>query len=97
MEEGQKEEKEDEGRRDGVGRHNPRWEREKVGSSSSCLLGSFVVVDAESLEQLAAYHHRKEEISDVKFSPSESIARYTLVHNSLLGSAGVLKDAVLFT
>lgn len=42
------------------------------------------MVDAESLEQMAAYHHRKEEISDVKFSPSESIARYILVHNSLV-------------
>ena len=38
-----------------------------------------MVVDADSLEQLAAYHHRKEEISDVKFSPSESITGYTLV------------------
>ena len=35
------------------------------------------MVDAESLEQLAAFHHRKEEISDIKFSPSESVARHS--------------------
>lgn len=34
--------------------------------------GSFVVVDSESLEQLASFHHRKEEISDIKFSPSKN-------------------------
>ncbi len=33
--------------------------------------GSFSVADAETLEQLAAFHHRKEELSDIKFSPSQ--------------------------
>ena len=32
--------------------------------------GSFSVADAESMEELASFHHRKEEISDIKFSPS---------------------------
>ena len=49
------------------------------------VLGSFVVVDAESLEQLAAFHHRKEEISDIKFSPSESVARHIYTGRHLTG------------
>ena len=32
-------------------------------------LGSFVVVDAQNLTEIIGFHHRKEEISDVKFSP----------------------------
>ena len=32
--------------------------------------GSFIVVDTDTLEEKATYNHRKEEISDVKFSPS---------------------------
>ena len=32
-------------------------------------LGSFVVLDTESLEEIVGYSHRKEEISDIKFSP----------------------------
>lgn len=32
--------------------------------------GSFVVVDAESLKEIAKFHHRKEEVSDLKFSPN---------------------------
>ena len=33
------------------------------------FLGSFVVLDTESLEEIVGYSHRKEEISDIKFSP----------------------------
>eukprot|EP00794_Sanderia_malayensis_P020047 gene20047-22014_t len=33
--------------------------------------GSFTVVDAETLNDMAGFHHRKEEISDIKFSPGE--------------------------
>ncbi len=33
--------------------------------------GSFSVADAESLEQLAAFHHRTQELSDIRFSPSK--------------------------
>ena len=44
--------------------------------------GSFKVFDAD-LKELATFHHRKEEISDVKFSPSRSIlclvAKYLVV------------------
>ncbi|XP_033122529.1 echinoderm microtubule-associated protein-like 6 [Anneissia japonica] len=31
--------------------------------------GSFTVVNADTLDDIAGYHHRKEEISDIKFSP----------------------------
>ena len=31
--------------------------------------GSFVVLDTESLEEVVGFSHRKEEISDIKFSP----------------------------
>ena len=33
--------------------------------------GSFVVVDTQNLSDIIGFHHRKEEISDVKFSPRE--------------------------
>ncbi len=41
---------------------------------SACLplpAGSCVVVNADTLETIVSFHHRKEEISDVKFSPSQ--------------------------
>ena len=31
--------------------------------------GSFSVVNATSLDEVISFHHRKEEISDIKFSP----------------------------
>ena len=31
--------------------------------------GSFHVLNADSLEDIVAFHHRKEEISDIRFSP----------------------------
>ena len=34
--------------------------------------GSFVVLNSETMEELASFHHRKEEISDIKFSPGTS-------------------------
>lgn len=33
--------------------------------------GSFAVVNAASLDEVITFHHRKEEISDIKFSPGE--------------------------
>ena len=33
--------------------------------------GGFVVLDADNFNELASFTHRKEEISDVKFSPSK--------------------------
>ena len=35
------------------------------------ITGSFMVVNAETFEKIASYSHRKEEISDIKFSPSK--------------------------
>ena len=34
--------------------------------------GSFAVMESEGFKEMATVHHRKEEISDIKFSPSES-------------------------
>ena len=34
--------------------------------------GSFTVMESESFKEMATVHHRKEEISDMKFAPSES-------------------------
>lgn len=31
--------------------------------------GSFHVIDANTLEDIVAFQHRKEEISDIRFSP----------------------------
>ena len=31
--------------------------------------GSFLVVNADTLEDITSFHHRKEEIADIKFSP----------------------------
>lgn len=45
------------------------------------ISGSFKVLDAD-LNELASFHHRKEEISDVKFSPSKLIL-ITSVHTEL--------------
>lgn len=34
------------------------------------LIGGFVVINAETMEKIVSYNHRKQEISDIKFSPS---------------------------
>ena len=34
-------------------------------------VGSFVVVDSSTLEDIIEFQHRKEEISDLKFSPGQ--------------------------
>ena len=44
-------------------------------------LGSFSVVDSTTLEDINTFHHRKEEISDMKFSPG-SVAVYIIVVGS---------------
>lgn len=33
--------------------------------------GSFTVVNADTLDPVASFHHRKEEISDIRFSPGK--------------------------
>lgn len=38
---------------------------------TSKFSGSFVVVDSSSLEDIIEFQHRKEEISDIKFSPGQ--------------------------
>lgn len=37
----------------------------------SCIAGSFQVVDSTTLDDIVGFHHRKEEISDIKFSPGK--------------------------
>ena len=37
------------------------------------LVGSFVVVNADTLEDMVQFHHRKQEISDIRFSPGEVV------------------------
>ena len=36
-----------------------------------CFTGSFQVVDSTTLDDIVGFHHRKEEISDIKFSPGK--------------------------
>ena len=38
--------------------------------------GSFTVVDVDKLDEVATHHHRKEEISDLKFSPGNLILHW---------------------
>ena len=45
-----------------------------------CSVGSCMVLDAESLNDTVSFHHRKEEISDVKFSPSKLNGSYVRFH-----------------
>ena len=41
------------------------------------FLGSFVVVNAETLEDVVQFHDRKQAIADIKFSPGDvSIGMY---------------------
>ena len=35
--------------------------------------GTFFVINAETFEKIVSYSHRKEEISDVRFSPSKDM------------------------
>ncbi|KAL5008221.1 hypothetical protein ScPMuIL_013802 [Solemya velum] len=39
--------------------------------------GSFVVINAETMDDIVSFHHRKEEISDIRFSPN--IGKYLAV------------------
>lgn len=42
-----------------------------------CITGSFIVINPDTKEKLASFSHRKEELSDIKFSPSQF---YFFVH-----------------
>lgn len=37
--------------------------------------GSFLVVNADTVEDMVSFHHRKEMISDIKFSKGEDYSR----------------------
>ena len=39
--------------------------------------GSFTVVNSDTMEEVISLHHRKEEIADIKFSPSKLTYIYT--------------------
>lgn len=41
--------------------------------------GSFHVIDANTLEDIVAFHHRKEEISDIRFSPGMKCVGWYIV------------------
>ena len=40
------------------------------------ISGSFVVINAETMDDIISNHHRKEEISDIKFSPGKKSFNY---------------------
>ena len=56
--------------------------------------GSFKVLESDSLKEMAAIHHRKEEISDIKFAPSESHF-VTVFYSCLLYTSPSPRDATL--
>ena len=35
--------------------------------------GSFLIVNADTLEDLVSFHHRKDIITDIRFSPGEYV------------------------
>ena len=39
--------------------------------------GSFSVLNSDKLDDIVSYHHRKEEIADIKFSPGGSFNPFT--------------------
>lgn len=40
--------------------------------------GSFLIVNADTLEDLVSFHHRKDIISDIRFSPGQRLPFYLL-------------------
>lgn len=44
------------------------------------IVGSFMVVNGENMEEVISFHHRKEEISDIKFSPGKIYQQNTHSH-----------------
>lgn len=61
----------------------------KMGVSS--FTGSFCVVNSDTLEEIVGFHHRKEEISDIKFSPGKK-RKNTNLFNSKFSSINILKS-----
>ena len=56
------------------------------------LTGSFQVVDSTTLDDIVGFHHRKEEISDIKFSPGEPSRHRNLFALSLTKSSKFIFD-----